>query len=92
MGSRRQTVRLHFGQVLKVASDGLLHDVGVAAVLSFFAGLIWDSVHRGRVEVRRRAYLAVAGPEARANIPTRREVVSAQLTDHFSYHWDRNEA
>ena len=34
----------------------------IVAVLSFFAGLILDTVTRGRREVRRLAYLALAAP------------------------------
>jgi hypothetical protein len=34
----------------------------VIAVLCFFAGLILDTVTRGRREVRRLAYLALASP------------------------------
>ena len=36
----------------------------VIAVLCFFAGLILDTVTRGRREVRRLAYLSVSGPSA----------------------------
>ena len=36
----------------------------IVAVLSFFAGLILDTVTRGRREMRRLAYLAVPGPGA----------------------------
>ena len=34
----------------------------IIAVLCFFAGLILDTVTRGRREMRRLAYLAVPGP------------------------------
>ena len=37
----------------------------VVAVLSFFAGLILDTVVRGRREVKRLAYLAQPAPGAR---------------------------
>ena len=53
---------LHTGLVPRVPTAILVTGMTIVAVLCFFAGLILDTVTRGRREVRRLAYLSVAGP------------------------------
>ncbi len=53
---------LDTGLVPRVPTAILVTGVTIVAVLCFFAGLILDTVTRGRREVRRLAYLAVPGP------------------------------
>jgi hypothetical protein len=50
------------GLVPRVPTAILVTGMTIVAVLSFFAGLILDTVTRGRREVRRLAYLALAAP------------------------------
>jgi hypothetical protein len=52
----------HTGLVPRVPTAILVTGMTIVAVLSFFAGLILDTVTRGRREVRRLAYLALAAP------------------------------
>ncbi|WP_310468421.1 glycosyltransferase family 2 protein [Sphingomonas sp.] len=53
---------LDTGLVPRVPTAILITGLGIVAVLCFFAGLILDTVTRGRREVRRLAYLALPGP------------------------------
>jgi len=53
---------LHTGLVPRVPTAILVTGMTVVAVLCFFAGLILDTVTRGRREVRRLAYLAFPAP------------------------------
>jgi glycosyltransferase involved in cell wall biosynthesis len=53
---------LHTGLVPRVPTAILVTGMTIVAVLSFFAGLILDTVTRGRREVRRLAYLSLAAP------------------------------
>ena len=53
---------LDTGLVPRVPTAILVTGITIVAVLCFFAGLILDTVTRGRREVRRLAYLAVPGP------------------------------
>ncbi len=53
---------LHTGLVPRVPTAILVTGVTIVAVLCFFAGLILDTVTRGRREVRRLAYLSFAAP------------------------------
>jgi hypothetical protein len=53
---------LHTGLVPRVPTAILVTGITVIAVLCFFAGLILDTVTRGRREVRRLAYLAYPAP------------------------------
>ena len=53
---------LHTGLVPRVPTAILVTGITIIAVLCFFAGLILDTVTRGRREVRRLAYLALAAP------------------------------
>jgi glycosyltransferase involved in cell wall biosynthesis len=53
---------VHTGLVPRVPTAILVTGMTVIAVLCFFAGLILDTVTRGRREVRRLAYLALAAP------------------------------
>ena len=53
---------LHTGLVPRVPTAILATGLVIIAVLCFFAGLILDTVTRGRREVRRLAYLAQPGP------------------------------
>ncbi|MEO7277752.1 MAG: glycosyltransferase [Sphingomicrobium sp.] len=53
---------LHTGLVPRFPTAILVTGMTIVAVLCFFAGLILDTVTRGRREVRRLAYLAVPGP------------------------------
>ena len=52
----------HTGLVPRVPTAILVTGMTIVAVLNFFAGLILDTVTRGRREVRRLAYLALAAP------------------------------
>ncbi|HEX6073534.1 MAG TPA: glycosyl transferase, partial [Sphingomicrobium sp.] len=54
---------LNTGLVPRVPTAILVTGMTIVAVLCFFAGLILDTVTRGRREVRRLAYLSLAGPE-----------------------------
>lgn len=51
------------GLVPRFPTAILVTGMVIVAVLCFFAGLILDTVTRGRREVRRLAYLAIAGPQ-----------------------------
>ena len=53
---------LHTGLVPRVPTAILVTGMTIVAVLSFFAGLILDTVTRGRREVRRLAYLSLSAP------------------------------
>jgi hypothetical protein len=53
---------LHTGLVPRVPTAILVTGMTIVAVLCFFAGLILDTVTRGRRELRRLAYLSIAGP------------------------------
>ena len=53
---------LETGLVPRVPTAILITGLGIIAVLCLFAGLILDTVTRGRREVRRLAYLAHAPP------------------------------
>jgi hypothetical protein len=53
---------VHTGLVPRFPTAILVTGMTIIAVLCFFAGLILDTVTRGRREVRRLAYLSVAGP------------------------------
>jgi len=55
---------LDTGLVPRVPTAILVTGLGIIAVLCFFAGLILDTVTRGRREMRRLAYLALPGPSA----------------------------
>ena len=55
---------LHTGLVPRFPTAILVTGMTVIAVLCFFAGLILDTVTRGRREVRRLAYLSQPGPTA----------------------------
>jgi glycosyltransferase involved in cell wall biosynthesis len=57
---------LHTGLVPRFPTAILVTGIIIVAVLSFFAGLILDTVTRGRLEVRRLAYLSVPGPASGA--------------------------
>jgi hypothetical protein len=52
----------HTGLVPRVPTAILVTGMTIIAVLCFFAGLILDTVTRGRREVRRLAYLAQSAP------------------------------
>jgi glycosyltransferase involved in cell wall biosynthesis len=54
---------LDTGLVPRVPTAILITGMTIVAVLCFFAGLILDTVTRGRREVRRLAYLALPAPE-----------------------------
>ena len=54
------------GLVPRFPTAILVTGMVIVAVLCFFAGLILDTVTRGRREVRRLAYLSLAGPSERA--------------------------
>ena len=54
---------LDTGLVPRFPTAILITGMTIVAVLCFFAGLILDTVTRGRREVRRLAYLALALPE-----------------------------
>ena len=53
---------LNTGLVPRFPTAILITGLGIVAVLSFFAGLILDTVTRGRREMRRLAYLAYPAP------------------------------
>jgi len=53
---------LDTGLVPRVPTAILITGITIVAVLCFFAGLILDTVTRGRREMRRLAYLALPGP------------------------------
>jgi glycosyltransferase involved in cell wall biosynthesis len=53
---------LHTGLVPRVPTAILVTGIIIVAVLSFFAGLILDTVTRGRRELRRMAYLSLEAP------------------------------
>jgi glycosyltransferase involved in cell wall biosynthesis len=53
---------VHTGLVPRVPTAILVTGMTIVAVLSYFAGLILDTVTRGRREVRRLAYLSLAAP------------------------------
>jgi hypothetical protein len=53
---------VHTGLVPRFPTAILVTGMTIIAVLCFFAGLILDTVTRGRREVRRLAYLAQPGP------------------------------
>ena len=55
--------------VPRVPTAILVTGMVIVAVLCFFAGLILDTVTRGRREIRRLAYLAVPGPAAKDQPP-----------------------
>jgi glycosyltransferase involved in cell wall biosynthesis len=55
---------VHTGLVPRVPTAILVTGITIIAVLCFFTGLILDTVTRGRREVRRLAYLSLAGPGA----------------------------
>ena len=55
---------VHTGLVPRVPTAILVTGIVIVAVLCFFAGLILDTVTRGRREVRRLAYLGQPGPAA----------------------------
>ena len=54
---------LETGLVPRFPTAILVTGMTIVAVLSFFAGLILDTVTRGRREMRRLAYLALPAPE-----------------------------
>ena len=55
---------MHTGLVPRFPTAILVTGMTMIAVLCFFAGLILDTVTRGRREVRRLAYLSLAAPSA----------------------------
>ena len=55
---------LHTGLVPRVPTAILVTGMVIVAVLCFFAGLILDTVTRGRREMRRLAYLSLEAPPA----------------------------
>jgi hypothetical protein len=55
---------LHTGLVPRIPTAVLVTGMTIVAVLCFFAGLILDTVTRGRREIRRLAYLALPAPGA----------------------------
>ena len=57
---------LETGLVPRLPTAVLVTGMTIVAVLCFFAGLILDTVTRGRREMRRLAYLAYAAPSERA--------------------------
>jgi glycosyltransferase involved in cell wall biosynthesis len=54
---------LHTGLVPRVPTAILVTGITIIAVLCFFAGLILDTVTRGRREMRRLYYLSLAAPQ-----------------------------
>ncbi|MEO7864968.1 MAG: glycosyltransferase [Sphingomicrobium sp.] len=56
---------LDTGLVPRLPTAILVTGMVIVAVLCFFAGLILDTVTRGRREIRRLAYLAVPGPDSK---------------------------
>jgi hypothetical protein len=59
---------LETGLVPRFPTAVLVTGMTIVAVLSFFAGLILDTVTRGRREMRRLAYLALPAPGERAQV------------------------
>ena len=59
---------LDTGLVPRFPTAILVTGMTIVAVLCFFAGLILDTVTRGRREVRRLAYLALAGARERKTV------------------------
>jgi glycosyltransferase involved in cell wall biosynthesis len=59
----------HTGLVPRLPTAILVTGITIIAVLCFFTGLILDTVTRGRSEVRRLAYLSLAGPDAASPAP-----------------------
>jgi glycosyltransferase involved in cell wall biosynthesis len=57
---------VHTGLVPRFPTAILVTGMIIVAVLCFFSGLILDTVTRGRLEVRRLAYLSVPGPASGA--------------------------
>ena len=55
---------VHTGLVPRMPTAILVTGIVIVAVLCFFAGMILDTVTRGRREVRRLAYLSLAAPPA----------------------------
>jgi hypothetical protein len=53
---------VHTGLVPRVPTAILVTGITIIAVLCFFAGLILDTVTRGRREVRRLAYVSLPAP------------------------------
>ena len=53
---------LHTGLVPRFPTAILVTGMTIIAVLCFFAGLILDTVTRGRREIRRLAYLSLKAP------------------------------
>ena len=54
---------IHTGLVPRVPTAVLVTGMTIVAVLCFFAGLILDTVTRGRREVRRLYYLSLEAPQ-----------------------------
>lgn len=54
---------VHIGLVPRVPTAILVTGIIIIAVLCFFAGLILDTVTRGRRELRRLAYLSLSAPQ-----------------------------
>jgi hypothetical protein len=54
---------VHTGLVPRLPTAILVTGMTIVAVLCFFAGLILDTVTRGRREVRRLSYLSLAAPQ-----------------------------
>jgi len=59
---------LQTGLVPRFPTAVLVTGMTIVAVLSFFAGLILDTVTRGRREMRRLAYLALPAPGERTQL------------------------
>ena len=57
------TTYIQTGLVPRVPTAILVTGMSIIAVLCFFAGLILDTVTRGRREVRRLYYLSLAAPQ-----------------------------
>ena len=53
---------LHTGLVPRFPTAILITGMTIIAVLCFFTGLILDTVTRGRLELRRLAYLSLGAP------------------------------
>jgi len=56
---------IHTGLVPRLPTAVLVTGISIVAVLCFFAGLILDTVTRGRREIKRLAYLTYPPPEPR---------------------------
>ena len=67
--SRWSSPIVHTGLVPRVPTAILVTGMIIVAVLCFFAGLILDTVTRGRREIRRLAYLARCPARAVLNAP-----------------------